>query len=302
MLFAFLTTFLWSGSAVFARRLVGVLGSTLANFSRGILAACFLAAWAFLLGHGTDGPGFWWFFASGVVGFGIGDVALYFALARIGSRLSILLTQTLAAPIGALAEWLWLGTALSPAEILCGVGVLAGVALALVPRDQVHLAPGKLWAGIGWGVLAAAGQGFGAVLSRKANNVSHLAGLHIDGGTAAFQRILGGILFGAVAWYLLRDRPGEKRFEALWPRLREPKFLGLITATALCGPVIGVGFYQWALATTPSGVVLPIVALTPITIIPLSWWLEGDRPKPRSLLGAALAVGSAIALALARTR
>ena len=84
-------------------------------------------------------------------------------------------------------------------------------------------------------------------------------------------------------------------------QFREPRFVGLITATALCGPVIGVGFYQWALATTPSGIVLPIVALTPITIIPLSWWLEGDRPKARSLIGGAVAVASAIALAWARS-
>lgn len=297
MIYAALTTIFWSGSAVFARRLIGVLGSTLANFSRGMIAALFLAAWAYLVGQGTNGDGFWWFFASGVVGFGIGDVALYFALARIGSRLSILLTQTLAAPIAALAEWLWLGTTLSPMELVFGAGVLAGVALALVPRDQQHVEPSKLWTGISFGVLAAAGQGLGAVLSRKGNLTSFAQGLQIDGGTAAFQRILGGILFGGLTWFLLRNKPGEKTLGALWPRFREPKFVGLIVATALCGPVIGVGFYQWALATTPSGVVLPIVALTPITIIPLTWWLEGDRPKSRSLLGGALAVASAIALA-----
>jgi drug/metabolite transporter (DMT)-like permease len=46
--------------------------------------------------------------------------------------------------------------------------------------------------------------------------------------------------------------------------------------------------------------VLPIVALCPIAIIPLSWWLEGDRPTPRSLAGGAVAVACAIALARLR--
>ena len=58
--------------------------------------------------------------------------------------------------------------------------------------------------------------------------------------------------------------------------------------------------YQWALATTPSGIVLPIVACTPLVIVPFSFWLEGERPTRRSLLGGALAVAGVIALAAVR--
>jgi hypothetical protein len=35
-------------------------------------------------------------------------------------------------------------------------------------------------------------------------------------------------------------------------------------AHVLTGPTLGVTCFQWALATTPSGIVLPIVALTPL--------------------------------------
>ena len=55
--------------------------------------------------------------------------------------------------------------------------------------------------------------------------------------------------------------------------------------------------YQWALKTTPTGVVLPIVAITPLVIIPFSYHLEGERPTFRSLAGGALAVMGAAALA-----
>jgi drug/metabolite transporter (DMT)-like permease len=65
----------------------------------------------------------------------------------------------------------------------------------------------------------------------------------------------------------------------------------------LAGPALGVSCYQWALKTTPTGVVLPIVALTPIVIIPFSYRVEGERPGNRSLLGGALAVAGAAALA-----
>jgi drug/metabolite transporter (DMT)-like permease len=46
-----------------------------------------------------------------------------------------------------------------------------------------------------------------------------------------------------------------------------------------------------------SGVVLPIVALTPLVIIPFSRFVEGERPSKRSLLGGVIAVIGVIVLA-----
>ena len=65
----------------------------------------------------------------------------------------------------------------------------------------------------------------------------------------------------------------------------------------LAGPALGVSCYQWALQTTKTGVVLPIVAITPLVIIPFSRYLEGERPTARSLAGGLVAVLGAVALA-----
>ena len=43
---------------------------------------------------------------------------------------------------------------------------------------------------------------------------------------------------------------------------------------------------------------LPIVALTPLTIIPFSMWFEKERPTLRSLVGGAIAVAGAVLHAL----
>jgi len=298
MLFAFLTTVLWAIGAVSARLLVTRLGPMLANFLRLVVATAFLTAWAFVWGRGIEGPGFLWFFVSGIVGFGFGDVALYFALPRIGARLTMLLTQCLAAQFAALVEFLWLGTTLTGAQLALGAVVIAGVVMALAPKDNLHIKPGQLVPGILFGLLAAAGQGGGAVISRKAFDISLAAGIEIDGGTAAFQRVIGGVVVGWIAWFLLRKRPDEKRSSAILPVFREARPAMLLMVTALFGPVIGVACFQWALSTAPSGIVLPIVGLTPIVIIPISYWLEGDRPKPRSILGGVIAVAAAIALAM----
>lgn len=298
MVFAFITCALWAIGAVAARLLVTRLGPMLANFLRLAVATVFLAVWAFAWGGGIEGPGLPWLLASGFVGFGIGDVGLYFALPRIGARLTMLLSQCLAAPIAAIVEWLWLGTTLTLLEVLLGVIVIGGIALSLAPRDNLHIEPGKLGSGILFGLIAAAGQGGGAVLSRKAFEVSKLAGIEIDGGTAAFQRIIAGVAVAWIAWLLLRKRPDEKRARDIPAVFRERRAFVTLMVTALFGPVVGVAAFQWALSTAPSGLVLPIVGLTPIAVIPVSYWLEGDRPKPRSIIGGVIAVGAAIALAM----
>jgi drug/metabolite transporter (DMT)-like permease len=67
----------------------------------------------------------------------------------------------------------------------------------------------------------------------------------------------------------------------------------------MAGPVLGVSCYQWALSSQPSFIVLPIVALCPIVVIPFAMIWENDKPSLQSLLGALLAVASAIFLTLA---
>ena len=45
---------------------------------------------------------------------------------------------------------------------------------------------------------------------------------------------------------------------------------------------------------------LPIVATTPLVIIPLAYWFDGDIPNRRSLVGGFVAVAGVVALTLVR--
>jgi len=302
MLPAFLATILFSWSVLFANRSTKLLGGVTANFARICLAAALLAFWAHGFGGGVGSPGFRIFFLSGCVGFGLGDVALYQALPRLGSRLTILLVHCLAAPFAALSEWLWLGTTLTPAQMLCGLVILAGVAIALAPREHLHLQPGVRCLGVLFGIVAAFGQGFGAVLTRKAEAVNRLAGVSIDGGTATYQRILGGLLVTSVfvLWVkaLSRRRPaGDVPAERPRDRKAVWRVAWLwVLLNCLAGPTLGVSCYQWALKTTPAGIVLPIVATAPVVILPFAYLLDNDRPGLRSVIGGIIAVAGAIAL------
>jgi drug/metabolite transporter (DMT)-like permease len=311
MLPAFLATVLFSLSVVFANRTTRMLGGTTANFYRLCVSTALLAVWAHAFGNGFGGGAFWVFFVSGVIGFGIGDLALYQALPRLGPRLSALMVHCLAAPLAALTEWLWIGTPLTLAQIVAGTVILIGVAVALAPQEHLHIAPNVLIAGIVLGIVAAIGQGGGAVVSRKAYAVAKAAGHDVAGLTfgltAAYQRILGGLIFAALPslWIIRKNRTNVRELERGLsrsggiPKESRPVWLWVFL-NALAGPTMGVGCYQWALATTGSGVVLPIVATTPIVVIPFAYLLDGDRPGPRSIVGGLIAVAGAIGLALAR--
>jgi drug/metabolite transporter (DMT)-like permease len=306
MLAAFLTTILFSISAVCGNRTAKLLGGTEANFWRLSFAAALLAIYAHAVGGGLAGSAFPIFLVSGCIGFGIGDMALFQALPRLGSRLSVMLTLCLSSPIAALIEWLWLGTGLSLEEIICGLIILAGVALALAPGKHLHIPRRELWWGLSFGMLASFCQALGAVLSRKAFALTTAAGENIDGITAAYQRIVGGVAVGALLLLLVKR---DSIFDALLGGFGKPDAAGhtrpdrwrkawpWVLANGLAGPALGVSCYQWALKTTPTGVVLPIVAITPLVIIPFSYHLEGERPTLRSLAGGVLAVLGAAGLA-----
>jgi drug/metabolite transporter (DMT)-like permease len=283
---AFLTTILFSVSAVCAQRTSKELGGAKANLLRLFLATFFLSLWAHTRGKGFSGPAFPIFLLSGLFGFGLGDAALYQTLPRLGSRLSILLVHCLAAPFAAATEWVWLGTRMTFTQIAAATLILSGVALALAPGRHLQISRRTFWIGIALGAFAAFGQALGAVLSRHANQVAENAHESIDGLTAAYQRIWAGLAVGIVFWALTKRRgDGDVR-----PANNRPRVWPWVLVNALSGPALGVGCYQWALLRHGTGVVLPIVALTPLVIIPFSHYVEGERPRKRSLAGGAIAV------------
>jgi drug/metabolite transporter (DMT)-like permease len=133
MLAALLTTVLFSVSAVSGSRSSRMMGGTEAHFWRMLLAVSLLAIYAHAFGQALVTHALGWFVMSGCIGFGIGDVALFQALPRLGSRLSILLVTCFSSPMAAVMEWAWLGTRLTGLEILCALIILGGVSVALLP-------------------------------------------------------------------------------------------------------------------------------------------------------------------------
>jgi drug/metabolite transporter (DMT)-like permease len=306
MFAALLTTLLFSISAICGYRTSRQIGGVEANFWRACLAAIFLAIWANIFGTGFEGSAFPIFVLSGLAGIGLGDSGYFQALPKLGSRRTVLLTQCLTAPFAVLIEWLWLGTTLNVRQLLCIVTILTGVAVALAPGDHLKIAPRQMAAGILCTVVAALGGALGAVLSRKAYAVALAADEHPDPGTTGYQRVIGGaialgILLLIVKWRSAHSHGGvletktlnvsRDKWRRLWP---------WVFANSLAGQTLGVSCMQWALETTPTGIVTAVIAMTPIVLLPMTRIVDGEKIGMRSLAGALIGVAGVIGLALWR--
>lgn len=301
MIAALLTTVFFACSAVTGQRVAARLGGAWGNFVRLLLAALILGLLVLVLTpDALRWPSFTWFFVSGLIGFGLGDLALFAAYERIGSRLTVLLNLCLAPLFAMGLEWAWLGNGVGPRVLLCACLILLGVGLAVRPgaksRQKIERR-GKFHVGLLAAVVAGFGQGSGAVISRKAEAVAQLIGAEGSGITAAFQRVLAGVLFSGVAVLLIRLFGSRAEWET-WRTPLNRQIAPWLLGAALFGPVVGVSCFQWALQSLESGVVLAVVSLSPIVMMPLAALTEGDRPSRLAIVGALLAVAGVVLLNL----
>jgi len=296
MLAAILTTLCFASSAILARRSATMVGSQPANLARQFVALLMLGLWAHFAGQGLRGPGLLIFIYSGVLGFGMGDFALFEALPRLGPALTVLIIQCLAVPIGAVTEWLWLGTRMTPWQVAGSTTILLGVAIAMAPERGSAVPRGHRISGVVFAVVGAFGQAWGAVVSRQGFAADDQAHLHVDGATSAYQRLLGGIVCIALLAWISRIVARRRQPHVPAPERPWKQALPWIVGNALAGPALGVTFYQWALHAAPSAIVLSIVATTPLAVMLLAFAFERTKPTRRALAGSILAVAGVVAL------
>jgi len=298
MLAALLAVVLFSLSGVAGERTARYWGGQRGNLFRLFFAT--ILTWGvtlFWFRESVRAETFGWLLFSGVVGVGLGDIALFLAYVRIGARLTILLNLCTAPIWGALLEWVWLGTTLSGSQIAASALILGGVSMALLaqPLGTGH---GARWTGMLCGLAAGCGQGMGAVISRKAVEVASHAGFAINGFSAAAQRIAGGFMTLLVVTVVV-SAIGKLHSRPSASTTRTRACLWLAAAT-LCGPVLGISCFQWSLLDLPAAITMAVVSTTPIAMIPLTMWVERERARALSIAGSLLAVSGVVWMVMIR--
>lgn len=288
----------WAFSALFFANATRSMGVLSLNVIRLVIGFGFLsaAAWALRgLPLPTDAsPHAWaWLAVSGLIGFVFGDLCLFMAYVRIGTRLASLM-MALSPLLTALIGWLLLGETLTGRDLLGMTLTVAGIGWAVFDRTPAASAQELVsqpravlsgFTGLALGFGGALGQAGGLVLSKL--------GMGSYDAVAATQvRVLAGIagyvlILSALRWW---PRVGES--------LNDRRALGFAALGAFFGPFLGVSLSLFAVRHTVAGVAASIMALQPVIIIPLVVILYRERVGIGGVLGALVAVAGVALLFL----
>lgn len=288
MLASLMTAFFFACSGICGQRSANALGSLCANALRLGIATLLLSLITLMIEPvPLASPAIPWLLASGLIGFGAGDISLFLAYPHLGARLTLLINLCAAPIFGAVGEWCLVGVRPTLLQAIYCAVIIVGVVIAL--SGQIKL-PRAAHARLGVGLLAAtaagAGQGFGATLTRMAKFKALAAGDHFSGISEACVRVVPGFVLSALVWWLMRRIGRGGAIAAAKGR----NWSWWVVGAAIFGPVLGVSCFQWALGLATSAVVLSITATTPILVIPMAAYMDGERPGSLTITGSAIAV------------
>ena len=270
-----------------------MVGSQVTNRIRLIFALVYLIILnAILYGEpvpiSVDPARWWWLGISGFLGLTIGDAFLFQSFVAAGARLGTLLLS-LAPIFGAFIAWVFFGETLSWMQILGIVLALSGITWVIASHEsEPNPAHGDLRMGVLFGVLGALFQAIGLVLSKQ--------GMYDD--FPPFKANLIRMIIATITiwiWTAFEGKVG-KTFE----KIREtPKVLGLLALGSLVGPFLGVSMSLLAVQHAEVGVASTLMALPPVAILPISYFIFKEKIGWQAVAGTFLAIVGVAVLFLA---
>ena len=292
---ALLTTLFWTITALAFDTASKRIGSMHVNLLRLALATIFLSVFSFFhrglfFPVDADLHTWIWLAISGIVGFIIGDYCLFQAYVITGARVAMLM-MTLAPVFAAFTAWIMLGEVMSAKNLLAMVITLTGIALVIFTRTKETSTdilkrkrkysmsyPVK---GIVLGLIAAAGQGVGIVMSKYGmRDYDPFAASHI--------RVLTGLVGFAILFFVLG------KWKELPTSFKDSKSMKWLVVGSIFGPFLGVSFSLMAVQHTDAGIAQTIMSLTPVLIIPPAVYFNKERVTGREIIGAFIAVTGVI--------
>jgi drug/metabolite transporter (DMT)-like permease len=286
---AVVTSCLWTLSSIFFTSAGRKMGSLNVNAYRTVIATGFLIVAHVILLRTilplASNAEWFWMGASGVVGLGIGDSALFAAYVTIGPRRSLLVYAS--APIfAALSAYLILGE-IMPTLAIVGIAVtLAGIVIVVLEREERSgenaLSMKAKSYGVFLALIGAAGQGVGLALAKK--GIDSNPEIVLDPLSAALMRMI----LGALSLWLVMLSAGK--LPGLRWAMNSSHGMSETVAAAFIGPFLGVTLSMVAVTYAETGVAQTLMSLMPVLIIPVVWILYRQRTSWRGILGAVIAV------------
>ncbi|HXD08735.1 MAG TPA: DMT family transporter [Anaerolineales bacterium] len=290
---ALATSFFFALTALIFAATGRMVGSQVTNRVRLLFALVYLVFLNLILFReplpfSADGSRWVWLGLSGIIGLSLGDTFFFQSLVSVGPRLGSLLLS-LAPIFGSLIAWVFLGETLTLLQITGIVLALAGIGWVVLSHEEPPDTPhGDTRRGVLFGILAGLGQAVGLVFSKQG----------MFGEFSPFQanviRILAAVIFTWV-WTALERKAGAT-FTALRAK---PRVIWLIALGALAGPLLGVVASLYAVQHTEIGVASTLMALPPVIVLPVSYFVFKEKIGWQAVAGTILAIAGVAVLFLA---
>ena len=287
------TSFFFAVTALIFTKTGRMIGSQATNRMRLLFALAYLVVLNVILFReplpfSADSSRWIWLSLSGVIGLSLGDAFLFQSLVSVGTRLGSLLLS-LAPIFGSIIAWIFFGESLTALQIFGIALALSGIGWVVMSHEEPADTPhGQTRRGVLFGVLAGLGQAVGLVLSKQAMAESF----------SPFQanaiRMFAAAIFVWV-WAAFQGQAGAT-FAAI---RRQPKSLGLLALGALIGPVLGVSSSLLAVQHAEIGVASTLMALPPVIVLPISYFVFKEKVGWQAIAGTSLAIVGVAVLFLA---
>ena len=278
------TAVMWSLTAVFFSYSGRRVGSEVVNRSRLLFAFMFLSI-SHLLLEGSlfpqhvEGFRWFWFAVSSILGLVLGDTFLFQAYVLIGPRLSMLLMSTV--PIySVIFGWLLFGETVATLEMAGILLAVAGVGWVVTEKQagKTVVENKQYKAGIFFGLLGALGQ--------VANLVTARYGL--VGGFPSISATIIRILVAIVVMWGYALLRGKVRYT--FSKWRDRKAFPAMVGGAFVGPFLGIWLSLIAIQLTRLGIASTLMALPPVLLIPIEYFVYKKPISLRGMVGTAVAI------------
>lgn len=281
---ALATALCWAVTATSFESAGKKIGSMNLNLMRLLLGMGFLSTFT-LLTRGyilplDASPSTWfWLMLSGFVGIVLGDLLLFEAFVRIGSRISMLIYASVP-PLSGIMAYFFLGESMTFIQIIGMLVTISGIASVILVPDESKKK--MKFAHPIAGVLLAFGGAFG----QAAGYIIGKFGMaSYDAFSSTQIRLIAGIIGFSVLFTLRGHWP---KFKTAFSRKDAFIPLGL---GSFFGPFLGISLSLFAVQRINPGVASTLTSITPVLLIPVAFFWKKEKVQLREIIGAVVTLG-----------
>jgi drug/metabolite transporter (DMT)-like permease len=281
---ALATSFFFALTSIIFAASGRMVGSQVTNRIRLLFALAYLAIINLILFReplpfSASASRWLWLGLSGIIGLSLGDTFYFRSLVSVGPRLGSLLLS-LAPIFGSVIAWTFFGETLTVVQITGIVLALAGIGWVVMSHEEPANTPhGHTRRGVFFGVLAGLCQALGLVLSKQG-----MFGDFHPFQANAIRMVIASIFIWA--WTFIEGKAGST-----FAVLREkPRAIGLLALGALVGPLLGVSASLLAVQHAEVGVASTLMALSPVIVLPISYFAYKEKVGWQAVAGTVLAI------------